>query len=130
LVSLDPLIARAREGGTPIDLRIDGEPGQIPTGVELSAYRVVQESLTNVQKHAPGAATRVDVNCLSDRIELTVENDTPAVGRGGVETDKRRRGYGLVGMRERVALYGGDMTVGPRAGGGFAVRVTLPIEVE
>jgi signal transduction histidine kinase len=130
LVSLDPLIARAREGGTPVDLRIDGEPGQIPTGVELSAYRVVQESLTNVQKHAPGAATRVDVNCLSDRIELTVENDTPAVGSGEVETGRGRRGYGLVGMRERVALYGGDMTVGPRAGGGFAVRVILPIEVE
>lgn len=129
LVSLDPLIARAREGGTPVDLKIDGKPGLIPTGVELSAYRVVQESLTNVQKHAPGAATRVDVNCLSDRIELTVENDTP-VGGGHAETEERRRGYGLVGMRERVALYGGDMTVGPRAGGGFAVRVTLPIEVE
>jgi signal transduction histidine kinase len=130
LGSLDPLVARAREGGTPVDLQIDGEPGRIPTGIELSAYRVVQESLTNVRKHAPGAATRVDVNCRPDRIELTVENDTPAAGNGSAEEGGQRRGYGLVGMRERVDLYGGDMTVGPRAGGGFAVRVTLPIEVE
>lgn len=98
--------------------------------MELSAYRVVQEALTNVHKHAPGAATRVNVDCLRDRIELTVENDPPAAGNGNVEEGGRQRGYGLVGMRERVALYGGDLRVGSRAGGGFAVRVTLPIEVE
>jgi signal transduction histidine kinase len=130
LGSLDPLVARAREGGTPVELRIDGEPRRIPTGVELSAYRVVQESLTNVRKHAAGAATRVNVNCLRDRIELTVENDTPAVGNPNAEEGGHQRGNGLVGMRERVALYGGDLTVGPRAGGGFAVRATLPIEAE
>jgi signal transduction histidine kinase len=130
LGSLQPLVARAREGGTPVELRIDGERGRIPTGVELSAYRVVQEALTNVRKHAPGAATRVDIDCLRDRIELTVENDTPAAGNGNVEGGGRPRGYGLVGMRERVVLYGGDLTVGPRADGGFVVRVTLPIEVE
>jgi signal transduction histidine kinase len=130
LGSLDPLVARAREGGIPVELRIDGEPGGIPTGVELSAYRVVQEALTNVRKHAPGAATRVNVNCLRDRIELTVENETPAAGNGNVEEGRHQRGYGLVGMRERVALYGGDLAAGPRARGGFAVQVTLPIEVE
>jgi signal transduction histidine kinase len=130
LGSLDPLVARAREGGTPVELRIDGEPRRIPTGVELSAYRVVPESLTNVRKHAAGAATRVNVTCLRDRIELTVENDTPAVGNPNVEEGGRQRGNGLVGMRERVALYGGDLTVGPRADGGFAVRATLPIEAE
>jgi signal transduction histidine kinase len=130
LGSLDPLVARAREAGLPVELRVDGDPGQIPAGVELSAYRVVQEALTNVRKHAPGADTRVDVRCLRDRIELSVENDSPATGNGKVEGAARQGGYGLVGMRERIALYGGALKAGPRETGGFAVQATLPIEVE
>ena len=130
LGSLEPLVARAREGGLPVELRMDGESGRIPPGVELSAYRVVQEALTNVRKHAPGAATRVNVHCLRDRIELAVENDSPAVRNGHGEDGSRKRGYGLIGMRERVALYSGAFQAAPRTGGGFAVQVTLPIEVE
>jgi signal transduction histidine kinase len=130
LGSLEPLVARAREGGLPVELRVDGDAGRIPAGVELSAYRVVQEALTNVRKHAPGAETRVDVRCLRDRIELSVENDYPAVGNGKIEDAARRPGYGLVGMRERVALYGGALKAGPQETGGFAVQATLPIEVE
>jgi signal transduction histidine kinase len=130
LGSLDPLVARAREAGLSVELRIDGEPGRIPAGVELSAYRVVQEALTNVRKHAPGAATRVDVHCLRDRIELSVENDAAAFGNGTAGDGTRQTGYGLVGMHERVALYGGALEAGPRAAGGFKVRVSLPVEVE
>jgi signal transduction histidine kinase len=129
LGSLEPLVARAREAGLPVELAIDGSPGRISAGVELSAYRIAQEAITNVTKHAPGAATRVGVRCLADRIELTVENDDPG-GRNGAPPAAAGRGHGLVGMRERANLYGGSVDARPRAEGGFAVRATLPIEVE
>jgi signal transduction histidine kinase len=129
LGSLDPLVARAREGGLPVELRVDGDPGPVPAGVELSAYRVVQEALTNVRKHAPGAETRVEVRCQRDRIELTIENG-PGQRNGNLDTATGRPGYGLVGMRERVALYGGALKTEPQRGGGFAVHATLPVEVE
>jgi signal transduction histidine kinase len=130
LGSLEPLVARAREAGLPVKLEIDGQPGRIPAGVELSAYRIVQEAITNVTRHAPGAMTRIDVHCLADRIELTVENDDPARVNGTPSTASSGRGHGLIGIRERASLYGGSVQAGPRAEGGFAVRARLPVEVE
>jgi signal transduction histidine kinase len=130
LGSLEPLVARAREAGLPVELEIDGKPGRIPAGVELSAYRIVQEAITNVTKHAPGAMTRVDVQCLADRIELAVLNDDPAQANGTPPAATPGRGYGLIGIRERASLYGGSVEAGPRAEGGFAVRARLPVEVE
>lgn len=130
LGSLDPLVARAREGGLPVELRIDGDRGRVPPGVELSAYRVVQEALTNVRKHSPRAPTRVHVDCRRDRIELKVENDRSGQSNGAAPGAGTDAGYGLVGMRERVGLYSGTLRAGPTANGGFAVEAMLPIEVD
>jgi signal transduction histidine kinase len=120
---LPQLAAEARAAGTPVETRIDPGLGALSEGVELAVYRVVQEALTNVRKHAPGAAASVSLERVVDELVLRIENDGSAddphpVPRGG--------GHGLVGMRERVGLYGGVMTAGPRADGGYAVVVRLP----
>jgi signal transduction histidine kinase len=119
--------------GVPVTLDVAGTTNVVHAGVELSAYRIVQEALTNVIKHA-GATTRVavDVRYLSGRVEVEVVDD----GRGaaavavsnGARTDTRATasGHGLLGMRERVELWGGDLSVGPVAGGGFRVKALLP----
>jgi len=122
LRDLPILVGQLREAGLPIDLAVDGSPSGLPVGIELSAYRIVQEALTNVLKHAGDAHATVRVRYGADSLELEVIDD----GRGET-ADAVRGGHGLVGMRERVALYGGQFTAGRRPGGGFAVRVLLPV---
>ncbi len=116
------LVGQLREAGLPVELRVDGEPRPLPVGIELSAYRIIQEALTNALKHAGGARARVDVRYGADSLELEIADDgarrAPEVPTGG---------HGLVGMRERVALYGGRLDAGSRPSGGFVVRVLLPI---
>ena len=116
------LIDQLREAGLPVDLAVDGSPSGLPVGIELSAYRIVQEALTNVLKHAGDAHATVRVRYTADSLELEIVDD----GRGQ-RTDAVRGGHGLVGMRERVALYGGRFTAGHRPNGGFAVHVLLPV---
>jgi signal transduction histidine kinase len=119
---LPVLVSQLREAGLPIDLTVDGSPPGLPVGIELSAYRIVQEALTNVLKHAGDSHATVRVRYSPDSLELEISDD----GRGRSNANISG-GHGLVGMRERVALYGGQFSAGRRPNGGFAVRVLLPV---
>jgi signal transduction histidine kinase len=121
LDDLATLVAQVRAAGLPVELQVEGERRSLPVGIELSAYRIVQEALTNALKHAGGAHATVHVHYGSDSLELEIIDD----GDGG-GTTVSGGGHGLAGMRERVALYGGRLDAGRRPGGGFAVRVLLP----
>ena len=121
---LDRLIAQLEEAGLPVTLRVEGDRPELPIGIDLSAYRIVQEGLTNTLKHAPGARAEVVIRYGENGVEVEVADD----GVGAVN-GSRGDGHGLVGMRERVALYGGSLDAGPREGGGFVLRAQLPLEV-
>jgi signal transduction histidine kinase len=125
LSRVDRLAERARAAGLPVELVVEGEPVGLPPGVDLAAYRVVQEALTNAYKHAGDARARVHV--IYEPGELVVEVSDDGVGPGGA-ADDLGGGHGLVGMRERVALYGGELDTGRRRGGGYAVRARIPLE--
>jgi signal transduction histidine kinase len=119
---IEKLVDQARRAGLTVELQVVGEPQQLPTGLDLSAYRIVQEGLTNVLKHGDQAKARVRVRYGSDEIELEVVDESH-VAAAEVTDD----GHGLAGMRERVAVYGGEFEAGPRAEGGFRVRARLPL---
>jgi signal transduction histidine kinase len=121
LEHLGKLVEQAREAGLPVELRVEGEAVQLPAGVDLTAYRLVQEGLTNAHKHARARQAEVVVRYGDGQVELTVSDD----GRGGGGGDGG--GHGLVGMRERVAVYGGRLEAGPRPEGGYSLRVLLPL---
>jgi signal transduction histidine kinase len=123
LDDLTTLVGQVRDAGLPVELRVEGERRSLPVGIELSAYRIVQEALTNALKHAGGAHAIVYVRYGVDSLELEILDD----GAGSTPEPVVSGGHGLVGMRERVALYGGRLDAGRRASGGFAVRVLLPI---
>jgi signal transduction histidine kinase len=126
LAGVDRLAERARHAGLPVELRIEGDRRELPPGVDLAAYRVIQEALTNSLKHAGSA--RADVLVRYSPAMLTLEITDDGVGPNGSESDVAPGGgHGLVGMRERVALYGGELDTGRRRGGGFAVRARLPL---
>jgi signal transduction histidine kinase len=125
LKRVDRLVARAREAGLEVEARLEGEEVSLPAGVDLTAYRVVQEALTNVIKHA--GAGRVRVLVSYEPWEVVVEVQDDGVGaKGNGALSEAGGGHGLIGMRERVSLYGGAFQAGPRPGGGFAVRARLP----
>ena len=121
LGSLQSLVEQMRASGLPVQLRIEGEPVHLPAGIDLSAYRIVQEALTNVVKHAGDAAAEVVIRYGARALELDVVDD----GRGRTPS-RNGSGHGLIGMRERVALYDGTLETGTRDGGGYAVRARLP----
>jgi signal transduction histidine kinase len=116
------LVGQVREAGLPVELTVEGERRDLPAGIELSAYRIVQEALTNALKHAGDAHAEVSIRYGADSLELEILDD----GRSGAN-GRPGGGHGLVGMRERVALYGGRFDASRRPGGGFAVRAKLPI---
>jgi signal transduction histidine kinase len=120
LDGLEALVMQVREAGLDVELKIEGPPVALPAGIDLSAYRIVQEALTNSLKHANGARACVTVRYDSSAIEIEVQDDgqTAANGNGS--------GHGLVGMRERVALWGGALTT-ERDEIGWTVRARLPI---
>jgi signal transduction histidine kinase len=120
--SLGSLIQQVREAGLTVDYRVQGEPTPLPAGVDLSAYRIVQEALTNALKHARHARAEVKVR-YGDVLELEITNDGRFDANGAGDSG----GHGLVGMRERVALFGGTIEAGPRPSGGYAVRARLPV---
>jgi len=125
LAGLDTLLAQMAEAGLAVKLRVEGTRPQVPPGVDLSAYRIVQEALTNVVKHA-GPARALVVVCYGDE-EITLEVTDDGRGAAALGGDGRAgTGHGLIGMRERVVLFGGDLQVGPRPGGGFRVSARLP----
>ncbi|TDC86728.1 sensor histidine kinase [Actinomadura sp. 7K507] len=120
LGDLDRLAEATRDAGVRVGIRTEGEPRSLPPDVDLSAYRIVQEAVTNVVRHAGTDECRVTVDYGDGELAIEVEDD----GRGGVVG----AGYGIVGMRERVALLRGDFAAGPRPGGGFRVAVRIPLE--
>jgi signal transduction histidine kinase len=121
LEHLSRLVEQAREAGLPVELRVEGEASQLPAGVDLTAYRLVQEGLTNVVKHAQATRAEVLVNYADGYLEVTVKDDGKGVGNGD------GGGHGLVGMRERVSVYGGELDAGPQQGGGYRLRAKLPL---
>jgi signal transduction histidine kinase len=122
LAQLDVLVERLRQTGFAVELRREGTPQPLQPGLELTAYRVIQEALTNALKHASGAPTRVLVRFGDGRLDLEVRN---ARGQGAPMADGA--GRGLVGMRQRVAVHGGELEAGPLPDGGFSVRARLPL---
>jgi signal transduction histidine kinase len=129
---LDALVERARGAGLPVGLTVDGDPRELPAGAELAAYRVVQEALTNAIRHAGRAPTEVLVRWEPEALVIVVAD----TGRGTVPANAEEDdatpggGHGLVGMRERVRVYGGELTALPRPDGGFVVRARIPLRQE
>ena len=123
------LLARLASAGLDVDLETEGTRRQAPAGVELSAYRIVQEALTNTLKHSgPGHAT-VRLSWSQDHLEVEISDDGPVTGvtvPPSVRADSG--GKGLVGMRERVMLFGGELEAGPSPNGGYRVAARLPLE--
>jgi signal transduction histidine kinase len=117
------LIEQVERAGLPVELEVTGERAALPAGLDLCVYRIVQESLTNALKHAEAAHAQVLLRYAPQRLDVEIRDD----GRGLSQPNGDGAGHGLIGMRERVALYGGALTTGPRDGGGFEVRARLPL---
>ncbi|GCB47107.1 sensor histidine kinase [Streptomyces sp. NL15-2K] len=127
---IEDLVEQCRGSGLPVDFKIEGTPRPLPSGVELTAYRIVQEALTNTRKHGgPNAGASVRLVYFDDGLGLLVEDD----GKGAPhelyeEGGADGRGHGLIGMRERVGMVGGTLDAGPRPGGGFRISALLPLK--
>jgi signal transduction histidine kinase len=129
LADLEGLLAEVAKAGLAVKLRVNGTRPPLPAGVDLSAYRIIQEALTNVVKHAGPARAQVTIRYRDQDVTVEVTDD----GRGAVTAAGDGRvgtGHGLIGMRERVQAFGGDLEVGPRPGGGFRVAARLPLTAE
>lgn len=122
LRDLDAMLTRLHSAGLRVDLRVDGDMQPLPRGIDLTAYRVVQEALTNVLKHASGSGAQVWLRYGDQRLEIEVDD------LGQPAANSSSDGRGLIGMRQRVEAYGGDLEAGPRRDGGYSVRVRLPLE--
>src|SRR6266516_6075426 len=129
LADLDALLAEGAKAGLGVRLQVEGTPSPLPAGVDLSAYRIVQEALTNVVKHAGPARAQVTIGYHDQDVTVEVTDNgrgvTAPTGDGHA-----RVGHGLIGMRERVAVFGGDLEAGPRPGGGFRVAARLPLAAD
>lgn len=123
LHDLDDLADQFRRAGLPVALEVRGEARDLPPGLDLTAYRIVQEALTNTLKHAGAAEASVTVAYGDDAVAVEVRDD----GRGAASSPVEGAGQGLIGMRERVELFDGELRAGPAPGGGYAVRARLPI---
>ncbi|QTE00044.1 sensor histidine kinase [Streptomyces cyanogenus] len=127
---IDDLVEQCRSSGLPVDFKVEGTPRPLPSGVELTAYRIVQEALTNTRKHGgPDAGASVRLVYFDDGLGLLVEDD----GKGAPhelyeEGGADGQGHGLIGMRERVGMVGGTLDAGPRPGGGFRISALLPLK--
>ncbi|HEY1919248.1 MAG TPA: histidine kinase [Streptosporangiaceae bacterium] len=136
LSQLEDLVARARAAGLPVTVTVSGAQRAIPPDVDQAAYRIVQEALTNVSRHAGRASASVRLTYISEGLSVLVEDDGAGAGAADAEADaaadgaarpgSRGPGLGLIGMRERVAALGGSLQAGPREGGGFRVSAQLP----
>jgi signal transduction histidine kinase len=125
---LDALVGRLADSGVPVTLTRSGQPRPVPAGVELAAYRVVQEALTNTVKHAAGASATVRVEYATDHLRVQVTDTGGAPGAPGAPA-ATGGGHGLIGLRERLAVYGGTLLAGPRLTGGYRVDARIPLEV-
>jgi signal transduction histidine kinase len=121
LARLEPLLQDVRNAGLRVKLEVDGDPFPLPQGIDVSAYRIVQEGLTNTLKHAHASQARVVIGYDSDEVRIDVRDD----GDGSPSGDGL--GHGLIGIRERVKIYGGDMSAAPASDGGFILSARLPL---
>ena len=137
LSRLSPLIDRIAFAGLPVEVRISGEPRALPSGVDLTAYRIIQEALTNALKHGDNTKAEVTVRYADHSLRVEVLTSGPSVLTGGTsvparaqthETGPAGEGRGLLGLRQRVAVFGGDLDARRRLGGGFRVRAKIPLE--
>ncbi|MCT1833293.1 sensor histidine kinase [Kocuria palustris] len=128
IAQLDRLIKDSVAAGLPVAFSVEGEPGRIPASVDLAVFRIMQEALTNVRRHAGPEVSRVDVRLRhrEDAIEVSITDD----GKGPAEDDEERTGHGIVGMQERVTAHGGTLHTGARPGGGFEVVAIVPREAQ
>jgi signal transduction histidine kinase len=127
LDQLDDLVRGARSAGMPVSLAVRGTPAPVPAAIELSAYRIVQEALSNAGRHAPGAEVEVEVGYTPERLEVTIADNGPGMPPGAAPPPAR---HGLLGMSERVAMLGGVLEAGPRPEGGFRVHAGIPIDAD
>jgi signal transduction histidine kinase len=125
LSHIGSLAAHVSEAGLPVEVTVEGTPVALPSSVDLSAYRIIQEALTNALKHAGPAHASVKIRHGPDSLELEITDD--GQGTSGERAGDDQGGRGLIGMRERVGLFGGELSVGPRPGGGFRIHVRLPL---
>jgi len=132
LADVEALVAAVRASGTPVELQMSGADRQLSPALELSVYRVIQEALTNVVKHAPGARAAIDLAVSASQVRLEVADDGGRAGDGGPAGDGRQAGpgtgHGIVGMRERIGAFGGRLAAGPGADRGYRVIAEIPIE--
>ena len=122
MTSLEELVAQTRAIGIDVDLAVVGDLNGLDEAIQISAYRIVQEGLTNVRKHAGARHIGVVVRCSQRGVDLRVSDD----GHG--LADSKEEGFGLVGVRERVEMYGGELSAGPAPTGGFVLEASLPSE--
>ena len=133
LADLASLIGQVQDAGLRVWITVDGQRGPVPPGIDLSAYRIIQEALTNVIKHAAASSAQVTISYRPDSVTVEVTDQgspgPPArTGSGGsVATARTGYGHGIIGMRERVAVFGGEFAAGPGPDGGFRVRACFPI---
>lgn len=120
---LEGLVSRSATAGLAVDVEVEGERHPLPASIDLAAFRIVQESLTNVTRHAHASAAKVRLDYGEDELTVQIDDD----GRGGSPGQASNGGTGIRGMRERVAALGGELHAGPRPNGGFCVRATLPL---
>ncbi|HXA33156.1 MAG TPA: sensor histidine kinase [Acidimicrobiales bacterium] len=136
LSQLDSLVEQVRVAGVPIEVSVSGAvPGALSPGVDLSVYRIVQEALTNVMKHGGGAPTLVAMQFGDSGLDLAITDSgsgapPPAIPGGATNADPAGGGHGIIGMRERVAMFGGELSAGPLPGGGYEVRAHIPCDRE
>lgn len=128
LSRLDDLITRSTAAGVPVRVEVDGVPRGLPFGVDVAAFRIVQEALTNVARHAGPTTATVRIGYGQRDLTIEVDDDGRASGDVSPTTGERGSGTGLHGMRERATALGGDLQAGPRSDGGFRVRARLPVE--
>lgn len=121
LARLESLVDQVRGTGLSVTLAIDGEPARVPPGIDLSLFRIVQEGLTNTLKHASASSAQVTLRYRDRTVEIELVDD------GSAEASATNGGHGLVGMKERVAIFGGELSAGPRPEGGFGLRARLPL---
>ena len=123
LGDLSSLVRQVTDAGLKVWISVDGERGEIPPGIDLSAYRIVQEALTNVIKHAAVTEASVTIGYQPGSVTVEVADQGAGPSRGTVNGT----GHGIIGMRERVAVFGGEFAAGPGPGGGFRVRARFPV---
>jgi signal transduction histidine kinase len=127
LGDVEVLAVQVSEAGLPVAVAVEGPPVPLPASIDLSAYRIIQEALTNSLKHAGPAQASVTIRYGADSLEIVIVDNGQGASGDAADTNRGGGGRGLIGMKERVALFGGELDAGPRPEGGFRVHAKLPL---